>query len=575
MNTSIRLLRAKGGSTACADLEPMQPGIDEVMMTNPGSTMKTKLKLFAVSILTLTSLSSLMATASAQSTAFTYQGLLQNNGAPASGSYDLKFTLFPTNQFGVPLGSVLTNIAVPVNNGLFTTTLDFGGGIFNGTNLWLDVSVRTNGNGIFAELIPRQPLTPTPYAITAGSLAGVLNNNFIRGGAALATIGGGSNNVIQAGANYSVISAGHDNFIGSGAVSATVGGGSFNLVTADDAIVAGGEDNFASGSWAAIGGGYENIASNLFATVGGGTVNTSGGRAATVGGGEGNVASGDWSTVAGGYNNIASGNEATVGGGSFNLASGADSFAAGFEARATNAGAFVWADSQNATFSSTATNQFLIRAAGGVGINMNNPNGASFYVQGNRSGGSFNNSVGFFENTSTTTGLAGSGPALRVVCDGGSGPAGALSVSANGTGPIAEFGNGLSFVASIANDGTIISKGVALTSDRNAKENFAPLDGMTVLAKVISIPMTEWNYKDDAVGTRHIGPMAQDFHAAFDLNGADNKHISVIDEGGVALAAIQGLNQKVEEQRAELNRKEAEINELKKRLDEVEKILLN
>ena len=262
----------------------------------------------------------------------------------------MKLTLFPTNQFGVPLGSVLTNIAVPVNNGLFTTTLDFGGGIFNGTNLWLDVSVRTNGNGIFAELIPRQPLTPTPYAITAGSLAGVLNNNFIRGGAALATIGGGSNNVIQAGANYSVISAGHDNFIGSGAVSATVGGGSFNLVTADDAIVAGGEDNFASGSWAAIGGGYENIASNLFATVGGGTVNTSGGRAATVGGGEGNVASGDWSTVAGGYNNIASGNEATVGGGSFNLASGADSFAAGFEARATNAGAFVWADSQNANF---------------------------------------------------------------------------------------------------------------------------------------------------------------------------------------------------------------------------------
>jgi hypothetical protein len=108
-------------------------------------------------------------------------------------------------------------------------------------------------------------------------------------------------------------------------------------------------------------------------------------------------------------------------------------------------------------------------ATGGVGINMNNPNGASLYVQGNRSGGTFNSAIGFFENTSTATGSTGSGPALRVVCDGGSTPAGALSVSDNGTGPIAEFGNGLQFVASIENDGTITSKGVVLTSDRNSK----------------------------------------------------------------------------------------------------------
>jgi trimeric autotransporter adhesin len=532
--------------------------------------MKNKLKRFAVSVLTLASLSSPMAIAFAQGTAFTYQGQLQLGGAPANGSYDLKFTLFPTNQFGLPLGLVRTNTAVPVSNGLFTTILDFGGGIFTGTNLWLDISVRTNGNGTFTELTPRQPVTPAPYAITAGNLAGVLENNLIQAGATMATIGGGSNNVIQTGASYSVIGAGHDNFIGSGSLSAAIGGGSYNLVTAGDATVAGGENNLASGSWAVVGGGYENTASNLFATVSGGAGNLSGGRSATVAGGEGSVASGDWSTITGGYNNVASGSEATVGGGSFNLASGADSFAAGFEARATNDGVFVWADSQSATFNSTATNQFLIRAAGGVGINMNNPNGASLYVQGNRSGGSFNNSVGFFENTSTATGLAGSGPALRVVCDGGSGPAGALSVSANGTGPIAEFGNALSFVASIANDGTIISKGVALTSDRNAKENFAPLDGNAVLAKVISIPLTEWNYKDDAADTRHIGPMAQDFHAAFQLNGTDDKHISVIDEGGVALAAIQGLNQKLE---SEAQAKDAEIADLKTRMEKLEQLV--
>lgn len=536
--------------------------------------MKNKLKRFAVSVLTLASLSSPMTIAFSQGTAFTYQGQLQIGGAPANGSYDLKFTLFPTNQFGLPLGPVLTNTAVLVSNGLFTTILDFGTGIFTGTNLWLDASVRTNGNGTFTELTPRQPVTPAPYAITAGNLAGVLENNLIQGGAAMATIGGGSNNVIKAGANYSVIGAGHDNFIGSGSLSAAIGGGSYNLVTAGDATVAGGENNLASGSWAVVGGGYENMASNLFATVGGGAGNISGGRSATVAGGEGSVASGDWSTVVGGYNNIASGSEATVGGGSFNLASGADSFAAGFEARATNDGVFVWADSQSATFASTATNQFLIRAAGGVGINMNNPNGASLYVQGNRSGGNFNSAVGFFENTSTATGLAGSGPALRVVCDGGSTPAGALSVSDNGTGPIAEFGNGLQFVASVENDGTIKSKGLALTSDRNAKQNFTALDSKDVLAKVISMPVTEWNYKDDAADKRHIGPVAQDFHAAFDLNGADDKHISVVDEGGVALSAIQGLNQKLEEMKIELSRKDEVNAKLEQRLEKVEQLLL-
>ena len=47
-------------------------------------------------------------------------------------------------------------------------------------------------------------------------------------------------------------------------------------------------------------------------------------------------------------------------------------------------------------------------------------------------------------------------------------------------------------------------------------------------------------------GARHLSPMAQDFHAAFGLNGTDDKHIATVDEGGVALAAIQGLNEKVE-----------------------------
>jgi hypothetical protein len=113
----------------------------------------------------------------AQGTAFTYQGRLNLNGAPASGSYDFQFILFNVSQFGFPAAPILTNTAVAVNNGLFTTTLDFGSGIFNGTNYWLDISVRTNGNSAFTGLLPRQPLTPAPYAVfanTASNLSGTL-----------------------------------------------------------------------------------------------------------------------------------------------------------------------------------------------------------------------------------------------------------------------------------------------------------------------------------------------------------------------------------------------------------------
>ncbi|HUA66852.1 MAG TPA: tail fiber domain-containing protein [Alphaproteobacteria bacterium] len=107
--------------------------------------------------------------------------------------------------------------------------------------------------------------------------------------------------------------------------------------------------------------------------------------------------------------------------------------------------------------------------------------------------------------------------------------------------------------------GTVYANGVALSSDRNAKEHFAAVNARAVLDKVAALPVSEWNYKSDKQA-EHIGPMAQDFHAAFGLDGADDKHISVVDEGGVALAAIQGLNEKLE----------AENAELKMRLDELE-----
>jgi hypothetical protein len=119
-----------------------------------------------------------------QSNAFTYQGRLNSNSGLANGNYDFQFILFNVSQFGFPVGPILTNANVAVNEGIFTTTLDFGDGIFVGTNLWLDISVRTNGNGLFNELLPRHLLTPVPfasYANTAGNLSGTLSASQISG----------------------------------------------------------------------------------------------------------------------------------------------------------------------------------------------------------------------------------------------------------------------------------------------------------------------------------------------------------------------------------------------------------
>lgn len=130
----------------------------------------------------------------AQGTAFTYQGQLNDGGNPAGGSYDLTFSLYSsTNLPGTILAGPITNSAVSVANGLFATTLDFGSGVFAGTNYWLQIGVRTNGGTAFTTLSPRQPLTPTPYAIfanTASNLSGTLPSTQLSGALPSAQISG-------------------------------------------------------------------------------------------------------------------------------------------------------------------------------------------------------------------------------------------------------------------------------------------------------------------------------------------------------------------------------------------------
>ena len=114
--------------------------------------------------------------APAQGTAFSYQGRLSDAGSPSNGSYDIRFGIYDAVTNGARFGPWLTNSFVPVSNGLFTVTLDFSTNIFNGTNWWLELGVRTAGVGSFTALFPRQPILPTPYAIFAISASNLLGS---------------------------------------------------------------------------------------------------------------------------------------------------------------------------------------------------------------------------------------------------------------------------------------------------------------------------------------------------------------------------------------------------------------
>ena len=117
--------------------------------------------------------------------------------------------------------------------------------------------------------------------------------------------------------------------------------------------------------------------------------------------------------------------------------------------------------------------------------------------------------------------------------------------------------------------GNFSAETINTISDRCAKRNFQPVDPKEVLAKVSTLSIQRWSFQSDAKNTPHLGPMAQDFQAAFNV-GVDDKHIATMDADGVALAAIQGLNQKLE---MELKLREERISKLEERLRALEQRL--
>ena len=571
--------------------------------------MRITTRTLALAFLALWAIS-IPSSARAQGTAFTYQGRLASGGNPANGTFDLTFALFNLPSGPGQIGSTLTN-SVAVSNGLFTTTLDFGNQ-FSGADLWLEIGVRPNGGAGFSTLTPRQQLTPVPYAVTAEYLSSVTEfNNLSPGG--FATIGGGVDNTSTN--DYTTVGGGYDNTAGgqSAAVGggqgneaigydATVGGGAYGVASGAAATVAGGDDNSASGDYSTVGGGLLNNATGWGAVVGGGGYNGSyvgnfaGGVSSTVSGGFGNTNNGNYSTISGGAYNLAdsagyasmiggshntcSGYAATVAGGQLNTAAGSWSFAAGNNAQALHTGSFVWSDKSAGTFASTANNQFSVRAAGGVVLAGDvSLSGGNPYHNLSLSGG---NSTGYLYGSFPALGdgihlgynwyadSAGTGHVIN--------PGGGTSLITTAYGEIIlQVGAVNTAPSSVRVDVTTAGVSVYGTfnnnSDRNAKQDFAAVSPAQILDKVLQLPVTEWSYKVDAA-TRHIGPVAQDFSAAFNI-GTDDRHIAPIDEGGVALAAIQGLNQKLEATQRALHAKDGEIQELQQRLEALENMIHN
>ena len=143
-------------------------------------------------------------------------------------------------------------------------------------------------------------------------------------------------------------------------------------------------------------------------------------------------------------------------------------------------------------------------------------------------------------------------------------------ISATGTG---------AFEFLLQNNGNLTLTGtVTAPSDVNMKRDFMPISPEEVLAKLMEIPISTWSFRHDEAGVRHMGPMAQDFYAAYGL-GADERHISFTDTAGVAFGAIQGINlianRSLAANQALLDAQAEEIEALEARLAALEKRLAN
>ncbi|MBL8311083.1 MAG: tail fiber domain-containing protein [Burkholderiales bacterium] len=367
-----------------------------------------------------------------------------------------------------------------------------------------------------------------------------------------ATIAGGGMGLgvcadpVLGGTSSSCSNTAHGSFSVIGGGRGNVAGTAGQALSITDAVVAGGQSNVASGSSSVVSGGLRNRALSGASSVVGGMRNTAGAPTA------------NGAAALGGIDNQALGSTSTTVGGLGNKATGDHSLAAGSYSDAAHYGTFVWTDSSEPfiPYASTAPNQFAIRAVGGVRLS----NGTSQFfgtqtrqmlnLWGTEFGIGVQTNTLYQRSYSTFSWFIGGTHCDTQNCPGAGGTEN-MRLTAN----------------------SLLVNGVVLqSSDRALKENITRIDPKTVLAKLVALPVSAWNYRRDAVKTRHLGPMAQDFKRLFNI-GQDDKTIATIDAQGVALAAIQGLHAMVKEKDAEieaLRRKTADLDQLRQKAARVD-----
>jgi trimeric autotransporter adhesin len=522
--------------------------------------------------------------------AFTYQGRLESGGSGVSATCGFEFGVWDDASLGAQVGVTQTVPSVLVNAGYFTTQLnsgnEFGNSAFNGLARWLAINVRCPDSGAYTPLSPRQALTAAPYALYAAGNWG-LNGN----AGTTANFLGTTNNVtltlmvngqtaFRLGPNataVNIVGGAASNNIHSGAFGSIIGGGTNNVISPSVGygVVAGGTANRAGNFEATVAGGQGNLGDGSFSFIGGGQSNHTFGNYSGVGSGVGNDAIAEYTTVAGGFGNQADAAGATIAGGRANRASGPGAFVGGGGWDGTTAsGNAAWGDASAITGGRgnviTATSDYGFIAGG-----QNNSTSADYASvlggQDNAAGGTGATVVGGRSNSADGNYSVALGYGAHADQSGSVvWTCGACPILHAGNADAAFFNsdNGFWFGRNLSAESTPViaptvfistSSGAYLStggvwnnaSDRNAKLNFAAVDGVAVLDTLMSIPLETWSYKveDDAV--RHLGPMAQDFYAAFGLGDSDTS-IGTVDADGVALAAIQGLYTVVQEKEAEI-----------------------
>jgi hypothetical protein len=351
-------------------------------------------------------------------------------------------------------------------------------------------------------------------------------------------IGAGFGNLTESPGNYGAfIAGGEDNYID--ASYSFIGAGIASEVSGDDSFIGGGDDIYA-------------VAQGVFPTVVGNQV---GGQDSFVGAGDLNSVSGNASFIgAGGAEYAMSSGKPTAPG---NQITGTDSFIGAGDQNVINATeAFIGSGGVN-TISGNASYATIL------GGNRNAVAGEYASILGgfgNSASGAYAIVAGGDGDTAGGTLSFAAGYHAAAVHDGSfvwsdysSGSATVRDAAANqfvvrASGGVHVYSN------EAATSGVVLNAGSgtwASLSDRNAKTGIVPLDDAAILAKVAALPIDGWQYKSEK-GVRHVGPMAQDFYAAFHT-GSDDRHITSIDEDGVALAAVKALNAKLDRENRKLH----------------------